>query len=222
MSAFLAPIHYWLFNKIRRVEQRERNLFEQASEMCGSTAEELREQVWQSYGRPLPEKDLSEMIDQSNIHGWLQRQINIVESREAAFVKELTDLCGELGLDTATKAFAADGVSSGAEAKAANRYDLNTASGIYKAMNDYFLNGMPCDQADMLVENSTDTVVWQSDVCLQEKNWVRAGIDKKTMTALYQAWIAGFVQEANPAFEYAQTADIFNGDAVSQHKISRK
>ena len=79
MSAFLAPIHYWLFNKIRQVEQREQKLFEQASEMCGSSAEELREQVWQSYGSPLPEKDLSEMIDQSNIHGWLQKQINIVE-----------------------------------------------------------------------------------------------------------------------------------------------
>lgn len=222
MSAFLAPIHYWLFNKIRRVEQREQRLFEQASAMCGSTAEELREQVWQSYGSPLPEKDLSEMIDQSNIHGWLQRQVNIVESREAAFVKELTDMCSEAGRDTAEKTFAVDGALCGADAKATGRYDLNTASGIYKAINDYFLNGMPCDQADMLVENSADTVVWQSGVCLQEKNWTRAGMNKKVMSSLYQAWLAGFVEAANPGFAYAQTADIFKGDTVSQHKISRK
>jgi hypothetical protein len=222
MSAFLAPIHYWLFNKIQRVEKREQRLFDLASDMCGSTAEELREQVWQSYGEPLPEKDLSEMIDQSNIHGWLQKQINIVESREAAFVKEMTAMCGDAGLQTATKAFAEDGDACGSDAKESGRYDLSTANGIYKAMNDYFLNGMPCDQADMLVENSADKVVWQGGACLQEKNWTRAGIDAKPMTSLYRAWFVGFVQAANPAFAYAQTADILNGDSVSKHEITRQ
>ena len=222
MSAFLAPIHYWLFNKIRRVEEREQKIFEEASEMCSSTAEELREQVWQSYGEPLPEKDLSEMIDQSNIHGWLQKQINIVETREAAFVKELTGMCGGAGLQVAEKAFSADGADCGSDAKASGKYDLSTAKGIYQAMNDYFLNGMPCDQADMLVENSADKAIWQGGACLKEKNWTRAGIDPKAMTSLYRAWFGGFVKAANPDFTYNQTADILKGDAVSRHEISRK
>jgi hypothetical protein len=222
MSAFLAPIHYWLFNKIQRVEKREQRLFDLASDMCGSTAEELREQVWQSYGEPLPEKDLSEMIDQSNIHGWLQKQINIVETREAAFVKELSGMCGDAGTQTAEKAFAEDGAECGADAKATERYDLNSANGIYQAMNDYFLNGMPCDQADMLVENTTDKVAWQGGACLKEKNWTRAGVDVKTMTGLYRAWFTGFVNAANIAFRYEQTGDILKGDTVSRHEISRK
>ena len=222
MSAFLAPIHYWLFNKIRRVEKREQRLFDLANDMCSSTAEELREQVWQSYGEPLPDKDLSEMIDLSNIHGWLQKQITIAETREAAFVKELTGMCGGTGLETAETAFFEDGRDCGADAKGSGRYDLHTASGIYKAMNDYFLNGMPCDQADMLVENSANKVVWQTDACLKEKNWNRAGSDPKTMTRFYQAWFAGFVQSANPAFSYAQTADTFKGDAISRHEIVQK
>lgn len=221
MSAFLAPIHYWLFNKIQRVEKREQRLFDLASDMCGSTAEELREQVWQSYGEPLPEKDLSEMIDQRNIHGWLQKQINIVETREAVFVKELSGVCSDAGMQTAEKAFTEDGVACGSDAKAAGRYDLNSANGIYQAMNDYFLNGMPCDQADMLVENTTDKVIWQSGACLQEKNWTRAGIDAKIMTELYQAWFTAFVNAANPSFHYEQTADILKGDSASRHEITR-
>ena len=50
MSAFIGPIHYWLYGKIRLVNQRQEYLREKVSEMCGSTAEELWEQVTQSYG----------------------------------------------------------------------------------------------------------------------------------------------------------------------------
>jgi hypothetical protein len=152
----------------------------------------------------------------------LQKQINIVETREAAFVKEITGMCGDAGLQTATKAFAEDGAACGLDAKASENYDVSGASGIYKAMNDYFLNGMPCDQADMLVENSTDKVVWQGSACLQEKNWNRAGIDAKTMNDLYCAWFDGFVKAANPNFDYAQTASLHKGDAVYRHEITRK
>lgn len=221
MSAFLAPIHYWLFKKIRLVEKREQKLFELANDMCNATAEELQEQVWQTYGQPLPDKDLSEMIDQSNIHGWLQKQINIVETREAAFIKELTSMCGSAGLDTAAKAFEADAAECGADAKAAGKYDLSKASGIYQAMNDYFLNGMPCDQADMLVENSADQVAWQDVSGLKEKNWTRVAVDSKIMTSLYRVWFGKFVLVANPAFRYEQTADMSQGDPVSRHEIKK-
>ena len=105
MSAFIGPIHYWLYGKIRLVNQRQEYLREKVSEMCGSTAEELWEQVTQSYGEPLPEKDLGELIAHDNIHGWLQRQINLAESREAAFIKELTDTCGGAAEDLIGRTF---------------------------------------------------------------------------------------------------------------------
>lgn len=222
MSAFLAPIHYWLFNKIHRVEIREQALYEAAADMCGATADELREQVWQSYGEPLPEKDLSELIDQSNIHGWLQKQINIVETREAAFVKELNSMCGDAGLQLAEQVFSTDGADCGAAAKASGRFDLNTANGIYQAMNDYFLNGMPCDQADRLVENTAAKVAWQGNDCIKGKNWQRAGAEPKMMFGLDRAWFGAFVQVANPAFVYEQTADLLKDDSVSRHEIKIK
>ncbi|MCX7780899.1 MAG: hypothetical protein N2491_08285 [Negativicutes bacterium] len=219
MSAFLGPIHYWMFSKIRRVIEREQLLYASAARTCGDLAEELRVQVWQTYGSPLPDKDLGEMIDQANIHGWLQKQVNIAETREAAFIRELIDACGDAGHDLAAAAFAEHGAACGCEARQQGKYDASRADSIYKALNDYFLNGMPCDQADMVTESSPQKVVWEAAVCLQEPNWKRAGVSAKLMKELYQAWLQGFAQAMNPACQYRQTADTLQGDPVNRHEF---
>lgn len=219
MSAFLAPIHYWLYNKIRGVIEREQFLFDGAANLCGGTAEEAREQAWQSYGEPLPAGDLQEYIDQSNIHGWLQRQINIAESREAAFIQAMIDNCGEAAVDVALTAFREHGAQ--AARQAAGKYDTATAPGLYKAVNDYYLNGMPCDQADAVLESTPDKLVWESAVCLQETNWQRAGVDRNLMKQLYREWLTSFVKLLNPGFVFRQTADTAAGDASNRWEIVR-
>ncbi len=206
MSAFIGPIHYWLYGKIRLVKEREDFIFAKAVEMCGDTAEELREQVWQTYGEPLPDADLGELLDHDNIHGWLQRQINIVETREAAFIKELLDTCDGGAVALVEQAFREHGKLTGEGARAQGKYDVATAPGIYKALNDYYLNGMPCDPADTVVASQADGIVWDFAVCLQTPNWRRAEIPEKTMSGFYQAWREGFVAGINPAFAYRQTA----------------
>ena len=189
MSAFIGPIHYWLYGKIRLVNQRQEYLREKVAEMCGATADELWDQVTQSYGTPLPDKDLSELIAHDNIHGWLQRQINLSESREAAFIKELTDTCGGAAEDLIGNAFAEHGKQTGEAAIAAGRYELNSAAGILKALNDYYLNGMPCDAGDCVIS-------------LHQTNWQRAGADQSAMRSYYELWLKGFVQGANSKFVY--------------------
>lgn len=221
MSAFIGPIHYWLYGKIRLVTNREDFLFNKASEICGSTAEELHEQVIQSFGSPLPNTDLAELIDHDNIHGWLQRQIKIVESREAAFIKELLDSCGSTALEILDQSFYDHGNITGKSAKEQNKYDLETAGGIYKALNDFYLNGMPCDQGDMIMESDSAKVVWESGQWLQEANWKRAGADVKTMAKLYQSWLKGFVNGANTEFAFAQTSSLFHGDATNRFEIHK-
>ncbi len=222
MSAFLGHIHYWLYHKIGRVVQREQLIYEKAEEMCGATAEELQSQVRQIYGEPLPDTELGELIDHSNIHGWLQRQITIAETREAAFIKELIDTCGGTAQDIVLTAFAEHGKICGEHAKAQGKYDAETASGIYQAVNDYLLNGMPCDQNDVVITNDADKVVWEGDACLQERNWAKAGVDKTFMKECYQKWFAGFVTALNSALVYSQTADQSKGDPVNRHQIVKK
>jgi hypothetical protein len=202
MSAFIGPIHYWLYDKIRIVIKRDALLYQKAYELCGSTAEELREQVCQDYGAPLPDTDLSELIDHENIHGWLQRQIKLVESREAAFIKELLAACGEHTKVAIEQAFLEHGRVTGQQARLQGKYDIHTAPGIYKALNDFYLNGMPCDQADNIVVSDAERVVWETGACLQEPNWQRAGADTNMMIELYQSWLKEFVSAVNSRFSF--------------------
>ena len=199
MSAFIGPIHYWLYGKIKLVNQRQEYLREKVSEMCGATADELWDQVTQSYGEPLPDRDLAELIAHDNIHGWLQRQINLAESREAAFIKELTDTCGGAAEDLIGRAFSEHGKQTGMAAKQNGRYDLESEEGILKALNDYYLNGMPCDAGDCVIS-------------LHQPNWQRAGADESAMRSYYELWLKGFVQAANSKFIYALDGE--------RHKIS--
>lgn len=222
MSAFLGHIHYWLYNKIRRVVERENLIYSKAETTFGSSMEEIRQQVWQTYGEPLPEVDLAEIIDQSNIHGWLQRQINVAETRESAFIKELLDLHSEKGKEIVNESFAEHGGICGKHALETGKYKADVASGIYQALNDYLLNGMPCDQGDMLVVNEADKLVWEGEVCLQEGNWKRVGIDAKLMKMFYQKWIEGFVAAINSHFIYRQTADTLKGESVNRHEFCIK
>lgn len=221
MSAFLAPIHYWLYNKIRHVINREHLLYEKAEAECGTLAEELREQIWQSYGSPLLEKDLAELIDLSNIHGWLQRQINTAETREAAFINELISSCGDAGQALVSSVFQAHGITCGRLAQEQGAYDSSRADSIYKAVNDFYLNGMPCDQADMVIASLPEKVVWEGKNCLQEPNWKRAGADISLLKEFYRTWLASFVAAMNPNYRYQQTEDHSKGELIIRHEIVR-
>ncbi|MPM21624.1 hypothetical protein SDC9_68068 [bioreactor metagenome] len=222
MSAFLGHIHYWLYNKIRRVVERENLIYSNVEQRFGPEADEIRQQVWQTYGEPLPDVDLAELIDQSNIHGWLQRQINIAETREATLIKELLEMYGDEVKTIIEEAFDKHGAICGQHAKASNSYNAAEIGGLYKALNDYLLNGMPCDQGDMVIENTPAKLVWEGEVCLQEGNWSRAGVDAKLMKQLYQRWMTSFVESLNPGFTYRQTADTLAGDKVNRHEFSAK
>ncbi|MDD4600605.1 hypothetical protein SDC9_37313 [bioreactor metagenome] len=219
MSAFLGHIHYWLYNKIKRVVEREKLIYIKAEEKWGADVDELQQQVWQTYGEPLPDGDLADLIDQSNIHGWLQRQINVAETREAALIKELLDLHGDEAKAVIEEAFVEHGIMCGRHAKDAGSYNVSEIDGLYKALNDYLLNGMPCDQGDTVVENTPTRLVWEGEVCLQERNWSRTGVDYKVMKMFYQRWLASFVDTLNPSFTYRQTADTLAGDKVNRHEF---
>lgn len=201
MSEFLAPIHYWLYRKIRLVDERENLLYVKASELCGDLAEELRTGVWQTYGAPLPDKDLAELIDSDNIHGWLQRQIHLAEAREAGLIKELTDNCSDI-FSAIRDVFAEHGRFCGKAAAGSGQYDTNSALGIFKALGDYRLNGMPCDQNDEIIRQSTEEVVWQNRRNLAAVNWQRVGMDTQVMQSLYETWLAEFISGVSPAFIY--------------------
>ena len=68
MSAFLGPIHIWLFEKIKFQENLNKHLIEMAA-VKGYNKEKLAEV--DSVCGVLEEGELADLIDGMNIHGWI-------------------------------------------------------------------------------------------------------------------------------------------------------
>ena len=80
MSLFLGKIHFWLFNKVLWFEGLEEEIINLAQEE-GLDVEALSAEINAKYGQKTENKNLEEIIDTSNIHGWLQNKIHSAEGR---------------------------------------------------------------------------------------------------------------------------------------------
>ena len=90
MSLFLGKIHYWLFNKVLWFEGLEGEIIKLAKDK-GIDVEKLEAEINSKYGVKTPNKNLEDMIDTSNIHGWLQGKIHSAEGRMAAWTKVILE-----------------------------------------------------------------------------------------------------------------------------------
>lgn len=179
MSAFLGPIHYWLYKKIQLQEEMLRSAV-----ICGEKngwaelTEELKERCVSEEIRPL-----EELIDTANIHGWLQERIHDAESRYATLItkllsggssriSELRDCMYELG--------SSHGLSRGGDARDA-----------YQLFEDSLLNGMPCDRVNVVLEQDTDKCTWQLTSDIHGEYWIAAGGDAAVYYELRRAFMEG-------------------------------
>lgn len=140
MSQFLGPIHYRMFDKVWSLERRTRMLA-----LLGVST--LLDKVTDSCGE-IAEGALDEIIDLSNIHGWLSEQVNRAECRYANVVHEL--LAQGLSLESLEEA----------ERAHAGAYALPENEGLQKAFTELdtmFLDGMPCDRG-IAISASSDVV----------------------------------------------------------------
>nr|WP_320145820.1 hypothetical protein [uncultured Anaeromusa sp.] len=212
MSLYLGPIHYWLYHKIRILVEREQLLWESAAQIDADMVEEGREMVWQTYGAPLPDEDLAELIDADNIHGWLQRQINLAELREAAAVRELLSRFGSAGQDMIKDVFAVQGKLCGLAARKDGQEDTDAAAA-YAAFAGNVLNGMPCDRWDRLEQEDCKLTRWSNAGWIQAANWEKAGTDSQFLAQCHEVWHTEFFKALAPQLQY--TMDI-QGDLISR------
>lgn len=152
MSTFLGPIHFWLYRKIGKQEE--------LTKAIASYAEQkgwIEEQV--KYTKDLPA--LEDVIDESNIHGWLQGQLHDAETRYVELIGDVwntarsEEICGvafEFG-----KKYALEVSASPAEA--------------YQVFEDFFVNGMPCDRVNSVVSESEDALSWTMTQDIHVQYW---------------------------------------------------
>ena len=102
------------------------------------------------------------MIDEGNIHGWLQAQITDAETRYASLVTEILS-----GDEKRLEDLCAIAERSGKE----HALTAETAEEVYKAFEDFFVNGMPCDRVNAVTESSAEKLSWEMTQDIHAQYW---------------------------------------------------
>ena len=197
MSLFLGKIHYWLFNKIRWTEQLEDQMMIWAKSKDLDT-EQLSKKLLE-IGEPVGDVQLEDIIDTSNIHGWLQDKIIKAEARQAEIVTFILNNDSSY-INELENIFSLQGK------EAAKVYNQNpdTPQDIYTAINDFILEGMPCDRVSETLASDEKEYMWKNSRCLHEGHWQRANGDVSVFYSLRTSWIKSFVNEINRKFSFEQ------------------
>jgi len=200
MSAFLGPIHHWLFNKIRLFEELEKESIIKLSEDLAEDAKSLHRTAEDKFGKLLPDAALEDLIETDNIHGWLQNKIQMAETRQAYTYSELLKKHGEAIIPILEEVYKQQGNRLG-ESLRRGAGQLSAVD-LYKQLNNYLLDGMPCDHVNNVVESTPERLVWVTTQCLHKPYWQQAGMDIEIMYTLRFSWVRSFVEAANPAYSY--------------------
>ncbi|WP_333649886.1 hypothetical protein [Lacrimispora sp.] len=193
MSAFLGPIHNWLYNKIQIQNAMVDVILDLAEEKGYSQG--LRAKADEQYGA-FPEGNLEDLIDTGNIHGWLQEKVSLVEGRMAyavtELVKENPDRLAEI--EAAISEFG-------------RKLSVNgelTVKSAYEYLENTLLNGMPCDRVNALTEETEDKLVWRQTQDIHGSYWQQVNGDVSNYYALREALIRGIFEGTSVEFGQVQ------------------
>lgn len=193
MSAFLGPIHFWLYNKIQLQQDIIVDMVELAKE---EGIHDLGARLDEKYGVS-ERRPLDQVIDEMNIHGWLQTQVSQVEYKVAEGVKELLAK-NPAAMDKLKSLFFKRGEAVGM--KLAQTEGLNLGV-IYKGISDSLLDGMPCDHAIRVLSEANDEIVWTRALCVHERYWNEVGANIADYYTLREAWLEGLAKAVGIKFE---------------------
>jgi len=217
MSKFLGPIHHWLFNKIKLYERLESDIIEKVKEKLNSNLSEVTDELQSKIGPQLEDKPLEELIDTNNIHGWLQNKISIAETRQAALITYIVNEYNKEGMNIIKECYKNQAVKSGEDAK--STYDTSSAAAIYKALNNYILDGMPCDNVNNITVNEENMLEWRVTNCLHKNYWFSVNGNLDILYELRKIWISYFVKASNPDFIYSFKSENVDGNTLLINQI---
>lgn len=196
MSAFLGPIHGWLYGKILYQEEVTMKLLEMSEKNNWCVG--LRDALKEACAEPVI-GELEDVIDSSNIHGWLLGQINIVEARYAFVVHELLRDNAPL-MGTLEVAMAEIG-----RAKFNAEYMDLECIAIGNVLQAILLDGMPCDGGVSYQIQEEDHILWDVNMAVHAPYWAELDENPEVFLHLRDAWLTGFFTET--PFAYMRTGD---------------
>lgn len=220
MSAFLAPIHTWLFKKIILAEELEKSLQQAYIDKYNDSAKDIVKASL-AYGSPIDTtKSIEDIIDTSNIHGWLQDKISRVETRTALIITEMTKKYGEEAYDIAKECFAKQGKTVGETPKAKEMAEAPEE--IFNTLNNYLLEGMPCDRVTRLTKSENNLLEWETTSCIHKSYWDIVDGDVNMFYELRHIWMQSFIEGCNNEFTYNFIEGLPSSGIIGISQIIRK
>ena len=192
MSAFLGPIHYWLYNKI----QLQQSIIDELCALGVGYGISLQEECETRYGTS-PNRPLEDMIDHNNIHGWLQERVSQVECK---YAYSITRLIGQdRSVKDKLKVLLHD---KGSELGRSLKGQVKNAPQLFKVISDNLLDGMPCDHANRILSQDEIEVIWTRSTCVHSDYWEEVGGDIGLYYELREDWTHGLAEECGFTFEH--------------------
>ena len=189
MSGFLGPIHIWLYNKIK-FQDGLTKLFISLADEKSYSVESLKE-IDKLCGS-LQEGELVDLIDGTNIHGWLQERLSLVETRLAYTVGEI--LKGGAGtLEELCNTAFEYGRKSAADKNI-------TPAGGYEYLDNVLLNGMPCDRVNIITSQDDTSISWEQYEDIHRPYWEMLSVDVDNYYRIRQAVIGGIFEDTDIKF----------------------
>ena len=184
MSAFLGPIHYWLYNKIQLQEELIKDIVAYGEKEQWKTFADgnLAEKTVNKELRPL-----NELIDVMNIHGWLQERVQDAEARYALLVTAVL-------AEDSSRLSSLEDIAFQFGQKHALEADSD-ASDAYRKIDDSLLNGMPCDRVNVLTEQDVDRTSWQQEEDIHAPFWEAVSGDPKVYYQLRRKIMEGMLKD---------------------------
>ncbi len=174
MSLFLAPIHFSMYDKIKKQDEITKTIVNKYDE-------NILKEVEENLGTLL-EGELQDIIDTSAIHPWLQGKIDIVES---VFAKSIEKLIDE---NIAT----AKNIEEDFKKLGKNFKGIDNTEEVYRLLTTNFLDGMPCDMAIRPIELTEERSTWTQNLSVHSRFWEDEGI---LYNNFRKAWLEGVAEE---------------------------
>lgn len=199
MSKYLAPIHSWLYNKIQLSETLENRIIATFKLYDKPEDQEFVDELFKQMGSQTGDAPIEDIIDPSNIHGWLQHKIHATEQRMAALITYVVDR-SPAGYSQLHSLYSTFGLSL------AESYGLSgtlTPEMAFKRIHDFLLEGMPCDRVHQVVHQSDVYIQWDATQCLHKPYFDKAKGDVSHYYTLKETMINAALSLTVPLLKYS-------------------
>ena len=177
MSKVLAPIHFMMYDKILFLDKLT-NKYIDLAEKNNIELEKLNSLGSIDYA------PLDEIIDESNIHTWIQKRVSIVEDKLAYIVSEILK-----ENETFENEILEIAKNTGEE----ESFSGNPREAFVEISNR-FLDGMPCDHAISILEEDENLLKYKIEIDKHSEFW-NYGINSNIYWKIRNSFIEGLIEK---------------------------